>query len=119
MIPRQPPLPRTVPARKHAKAAGFTLLEVLVAVVILGLAYVAILQSFSLALRNIDRLRERRAFYLTELLAFEEELAAREQEETLEDLPAGEILTEGQIYNLVLITSEDGTFVTARLEKRQ
>ncbi|MCK5438116.1 MAG: type II secretion system protein, partial [Desulfobulbaceae bacterium] len=32
---------------------GFTLIEVFVAVIILGLAYVAILQSFSVSLTNI------------------------------------------------------------------
>ena len=57
---------------------GFTLIEVLAAVIILGLAYVAVLQSFSLSMKNIARIETARANTFAEMLAFEQLLAPPE-----------------------------------------
>jgi prepilin-type N-terminal cleavage/methylation domain-containing protein len=57
----------------RAEIDGFTLLEVLVAVMILGLSYVAVLQSFSLSMQKIQHLETKRIEIFDNLLGFEEE----------------------------------------------
>ncbi|MFA6498894.1 MAG: type II secretion system protein [Desulfurivibrionaceae bacterium] len=89
---------------------GFTLLEVLVAVLILSLAYVAVLQNFSQSSANIFRLEKGRAADLRDALAFEQQLRGT-------DL-AGEVLVLGQKFVLKKIGSKDGQLETVRLEKR-
>lgn len=95
---------------------GFTILEVLVAVVILGLAYVAILQNFSVSLRNIVRLEESSAVIFEDSLEFEGRIAAAD--ETLDaGNDAGATFLEGSKFRLVLISSENNDFMTLKLEK--
>jgi len=89
---------------------GFTLLEVLVAVLILSLAYVAVLQNFSQSNANIFRLEKGRAADLRDALALEQQLRGT-------DL-AGEVLVLGQKFVLKKISSKDGQLETVRLEKR-
>ena len=89
---------------------GFTLLEVLVAVLILSLAYVAVLQNFSQSNANIFRLEKGRATDLRDALALEQQLRGT-------DL-AGEVLVQGQKFVLKKIGSKDGQLETVRLEKR-
>ncbi len=89
---------------------GFTLLEVLVAVLILSLAYVAVLQNFSQSNANIFRLEKGRATDLREALALEQQLRGT-------DL-AGEVLVLGQKFVLKKIGSKDGQLETVRIEKR-
>lgn len=89
---------------------GFTLLEVLVAVLILSLAYVAVLQNFSQSNANIFRLEKGRATDLREAMALEQQLRGT-------DL-AGEVLVLGQKFVLKKIGSKDGQLETVRLEKR-
>jgi len=89
---------------------GFTLLEVLVAVLILSLAYVAVLQNFSQSSANIFRLEKGRTADLRESLALEQQLRGTEL--------AGEVLVRGQKFVLKKIGSKDGQLETVRLEKR-
>ena len=89
---------------------GFTLLEVLVAVLILSLAYVAVLQNFSQSSTNIFRLEKGRTTDLRDALALEQQLRGT-------DL-AGEVLVLGQKFVLKKIGSKDGQLETVRLEKR-
>ena len=89
---------------------GFTLLEVLVAVLILSLAYVAVLQNFSQSSANIFRLEKGRGADLRDALALEQQLRGT-------DL-AGEVLVQGQKFVLRKIGSKDGQLETVRLEKR-
>ena len=89
---------------------GFTLLEILVAVLILSLAYVAVLQSFSQSSANIFRLEKGRAAELREAMALEQQLRGA-------DL-AGEVMVLGQKFVLKKISSKDGQLETVRLEKR-
>ena len=89
---------------------GFTLLEVLVAVLILSLAYVAVLQNFSQSSANIFRLEKGRGADLRDALALEQQLRGT-------DL-GGEVLVQGQKFVLRKIGSKDGQLETVRLEKR-
>jgi len=89
---------------------GFTLLEVLVAVLILSLAYVAVLQNFSQSGANIFRLEKGRASDLRESMDFEQQLRGG-------DL-GGAVLVLGQKFVLKKISSKDGQLETVRLEKR-
>jgi len=89
---------------------GFTLLEVLVAVLILSLAYVAVLQNFSQSSSNIFRLEKGRAKEMREAMALEQQLRGT-------DL-GGEVMVLGQKFSLKKIISKDGELETVRLEKR-
>lgn len=89
---------------------GFTLLEVLVAVLILSLAYVAVLQNFSQSNTNIFRLEKSRTTDLQEAQALEQQLRGADF--------AGEVMVQGQKFVLKKIGSKDGELETVRLEKR-
>lgn len=91
---------------------GFTLLEVLVAVLILGLAYVAVMQNFSVSLNNILRMSDYRSRLFDTAIDFEREFF--DPESDIE----GTIFLEGSRYNLVLITSEDEKLMTLKLVRR-
>ena len=91
------------------RQAGFTLLEVLVAVVILGLAYVAILQSLSLSNTLIARLDRKRGERLATALAFAREAPAAQ----------GEIFLRGSKFKVLHYLSEDGQLETLRLVKEE
>ncbi|MBI5557595.1 MAG: type II secretion system protein [Deltaproteobacteria bacterium] len=95
---------------------GFTLLEVLAAVLILGLAYVAVLQNFSISLSNIEKIRKTRQTVFEELMAFSENikfmgsttLPADDEEE-------GTPFIKGEKYELTVITSGNGEMETLKL----
>ncbi|MCK5230650.1 MAG: type II secretion system protein [Desulfobulbaceae bacterium] len=95
------------------KQKGFTLIEVFAAVIILGLAYVAILQSFSVSLTNIDRLDRSASLLLNDVLEFERLLHPGEDEEEGE----GEVFIEGDKYKLILIANEKKDLMSLKLEK--
>ena len=100
-----------------AETDGFTLLEVLVAVMILGLSYVAVLQSFSLSMQKIQHLETKRTEILDNLLGFEEEARFTgdfddDEEET--DFP---LFLEGHKYRVVIITDDDTDLMSLKLEK--
>lgn len=95
------------------------MLEVMVAVVILGLSYVSILQSFSLSMSNIHKVRRVRAEIFEESLQL-----AQITKYTGDDLDEDEeyegestVFIEGHKFQLVTITSESGEMATLRLEK--
>lgn len=94
----------------YPRQQGFTLLEVLVAVLILSLAYVAVLQNFSQSNANIFRLEKGRATDLHEALALEQQLRGAGL--------AGEVMVLGQKFVLKKIVSKDGELETVKLEKR-
>ncbi|MEW6593735.1 MAG: type II secretion system protein [Thermodesulfobacteriota bacterium] len=94
--------------RPCVSQSGFTLLEVLVAVVILGLAYVAILQSFSHSTLSILRLAKKRGSVLSSAQAFERDTQTTTQ---------GELFLEGHRFKLRRVTSDDGRLETLRLVK--
>jgi len=88
----------------NRSAAGFTLLEILVAVTILGMAYLVVLQNFSLSLRNIERIeRSGRRNYETMLTREHDFLVIPGQ---LEAEPlVGKIYVQGRQYQLVQVDS--------------
>lgn len=96
---------------------GFTVIEVVVAVIILALAYTTILQNFSLSLRNIERVDKKRTSLFEQQLQFEEQLqeaaSAEEQE------PVGEVFLEGARYQVVIVRNESGELVTLLTEEKQ
>ena len=96
---------------------GFTLLEVLIAVVILGLSYVAILESFSLSMRNIARIeKELTTDFSGNSRFFSAALYEGEVEEPNKE-EMGQTYLIGHKYKLVEITSEDGELKTLKLDK--
>ena len=103
------PVPMTLKFLKKQK--GFTLIEVFAAVIILGLAYVAILQSFSVSLTNIDRLDRSASLLLNDVLEFERLLLPGEDEEE------GEVFLEGDKYKLILIANEKRDLMSLKLEE--
>ncbi len=93
---------------------GFTVLEVLVAVVILGLAYVAVLQNFSLSMRNAGRVEEVRDAVFAEMVAFEDLLRSGDPDQ----LAGVETFLEGNYFYLAWVESEDGRFSTLVMNRR-
>jgi type II secretion system protein I len=88
--------------------AGFTLLEVLLAVTILGMAYLAIMQNFSMSLQNIERLERNGSRLFVAQLEMEKHFLARNLGEEV----TGEIFVEGGKYMIVLLTDEESGKLT-------
>ena len=86
------------------KVAGFTLLEVLVAVTILGMAYLAILQNFSTSLSNISRVERNSERFLTVQLEMDKHFLADNIDDDELD---GEVYVEGLKYKVLLVRPED------------
>jgi len=110
---------RAVTSRRAPRSGqgGFTLLEVLAAVLILGLAYVAVLENFSISLRNIDKVRRTRQAVFADLITFsgnakftgDTSLEPDEKEE-------GVLFMEGEKYKLMVVTSDNGELATLKLQ---
>lgn len=100
------------------RAAGFSLIEILVAVTIMGLAYVAILQSFSLSARNIGFMDKSRTQLLTNSLAFEAQLISMGQDNEGDLAHTGDVLASGSRYDIVLVRDENNDFMTLMLKKK-
>ncbi len=97
---------------------GFTLIEILVAVVIMGLAYVAILQSFSLSSRNIAHLDKERTSLLVNSLNFERQLLIPEQLNNGTADSGADVVAEGAFYKLSRAASKNNVFMTLKLDKK-
>ncbi|MCD6388224.1 MAG: type II secretion system protein [Desulfobulbaceae bacterium] len=102
----------------RAETDGFTLLEVLVAVMILGLSYVAVLQSFSLSMQKIQHLETKRTEILDNLLGFEEEARfTGDFDDDEEEETDFSLFLEGHKYRVVIITDDDTDLMSLKLEK--
>lgn len=92
---------------------GFTLLEVLLAVTILGMAYLAIMQNFSVSLQNIERLdRNGGQLFMAQLEMEKHFLVGNLGEEV-----GGEIFVEGGKYMIMLTGDESGKLSTLSLKE--
>lgn len=92
---------------------GFTLIEVFVALIILGMAYVAVLQNFSVSLTNIDRLDRSASRLFDDVMEFERLLRPDEDEEE----ETGEVFLEGGKYRLILIANAKRDLMSLKLER--
>ena len=97
---------------------GFTIIEVVVAVIILALAYGTILQNFSLSLRNIDRVDKKWSSLFEQQLQFETQLQemsfADQNDQSLE----GEVFLEGGRYRLMVVRDETGNLESLVAESK-
>lgn len=93
--------------RYNSDARGFTLLEVMTAVLLLGLSYVAVLESFSSSMHRLVKLEQRLESFvrqdmdLTEAIKFSGPALVQEP-------PDGEIFLEGATHQLTIVTSQGG-----------
>lgn len=95
------------------EAAGFTLLEVLLAVTILGMAYLAIMQNFSVSMQNIARLDRNGRRLFAAQVELERNFLARNIGEEV----AGEVFVAGDKYKVVVMNgTETGKLVTLGLK---
>ena len=97
---------------------GFSLIEILVAVTIMGLAYVAILQNFSMSSRSIISMDTGRTETMVNSFAFERTLLSLDQVEKDKGLNQSQILTEGGLYEVVLVSDDNNEFTTLKLRKK-
>lgn len=103
--------------KKNKNASGFTLLEVMIAVLLLSLSYVAVLESFSSSMLRLVKLEKRLEFFFSQ----ESQMTSTVKfngptldYETLE----GEIFQEGTIYLLTVVKSEGGLLQSLQLKKQ-
>jgi prepilin-type N-terminal cleavage/methylation domain-containing protein len=102
-----------LPAGKKRHDEGFTLLEVVVAVVILGVAYVAVMQNLSLSTQNILRIQKSGESIFEQTLQLEGILL--DPDETV--LGDAEVYSKGTRLQLVVVNSEDSRLKTLKLIK--
>jgi prepilin-type N-terminal cleavage/methylation domain-containing protein len=96
---------------------GFTLLEVLAAVLILGLAYVAVLENFSISLRNIDKVSKTRQAVFADLNTFSSDTKFTGDTSLETDAKEeGVLFMEGEKYKLMVVTSASGEMATLKLQ---
>ncbi|MEJ2689553.1 MAG: prepilin-type N-terminal cleavage/methylation domain-containing protein [Deltaproteobacteria bacterium] len=100
-----------------ADQRGFTIIEVVVAVIILALAYGTIMQNFSLSLRNIDRADKKQVSVFDQQLQFENQL--QQMAFSNEGDGEGEVFLEGSRYRLMLVRNETGELVSLVAESKQ
>jgi len=85
------------------ETAGFTLLEVLLAFAILAIAYLAIMQNFSVSFQNISRLDRHGSQLFSSVLELEKHLLVVNIGEDV----SGEIYVEGEKYMVVVVAGEE------------
>jgi type II secretory pathway pseudopilin PulG len=96
------------------EAAGFMLLEVLLATTILGLAYVAIAQNFSQSMRNIERLERNAAQLFGAQIEMEKHFLPANIDEDID----GAVFVEGNKYRIKLLTdAHSGKLATLSIKE--
>ncbi|MBU0675809.1 MAG: type II secretion system GspH family protein [Proteobacteria bacterium] len=104
--------------RTKITQGGFTILEILIAVTILGMAYLVVLQNFSVSLRNIERAATKGSDLFTDTLTLEKLLLAQRLNDGGEHID-GELYLEGETFQILLVKGElDSALTTLVLEKR-
>ncbi|MBU0482373.1 MAG: prepilin-type N-terminal cleavage/methylation domain-containing protein [Proteobacteria bacterium] len=97
--------------------AGFTIMEVLVAVTILGMAYLVILQSFSLSMQNIGRIDRSGSSRFEAMLEMEKHFLDITSDEEGEEAE-GEIFVEDDSLKVIQFTDRQGLLFSLKLEKK-
>ena len=96
---------------------GFTLLEVMTAVLLLGLSYVAVLESFSSSMHRLAKIEEKMEFFFRQDASLRESIKfngiAMDYEEN-----DNEIFLEGTSYSLSIAVSEKGLLQSLQLHKK-
>ena len=105
--------------RRNGIDSGFTLLEILLAVAILGMAYLAVLQNFSISLRNIDRLGRGNLRDFRGLLSLESDLRPFPDKGDVSDPLEGEFFLAGQRLQLVWVAGPEGSRLSALMLERK
>ena len=96
---------------------GFTLLEVMVAVLLLALGYVAALESFSSSLRRLGGDESKRELFLAEEVLFSRTLrfSPLTGSTAAESMAEGETFLLGQHYAVEKVQSENGLLHSLKL----
>ena len=96
---------------------GFTLLEVMTAVLLLSLGYVAVLESFSSSMLRLSKIEEKLESFFTQDASLMGSIKfngiALDYEENDND-----IFLEGTTYTLFIATSENGLLQSLQLQKK-
>lgn len=96
--------------------SGFTLLEVMIAALLLSLSYVAVLESFSSSMQRLIKLEKRQEAFIRQDLALTETIKFRGPRLDYEE-SAGEMVTEGTTYSLFVVRSEEGLLESLELRR--
>jgi type II secretion system protein I len=103
--------------RYNSNDNGFTLLEVMIAVLLLSLSYVAVLESFSSSMQRLGKLEKRLEIFMSQDSKMTKDI--RFNGPTLEYAPSdGEIFLEGTTYMLTIVASEDGLLQSLQLRQQ-
>jgi prepilin-type N-terminal cleavage/methylation domain-containing protein len=108
----------SVPPGKRREPGGFTLLEIVVAVAILAMAYLVLLQNFSLSFRNLEKLERVWLRDFTAVLVRENDFRTIPIKAEVEPL-VGEVMVAGLKFQLVQVTSADAPGQTTLLLERR
>lgn len=104
--------------RKKREDGGFTLLEILVAVTILAMAYLVILQNFSLSFRNLEKLEGAWRRDFAAILLRESDFRVIPVKAEVEPLE-GEVLVAGLKYQVVMVTAPEAPGQSTLLLERR
>ncbi|MEN8257567.1 MAG: type II secretion system protein [Thermodesulfobacteriota bacterium] len=103
--------------RYNNSAKGFTLLEVMTAVLLLGLSYVAVLESFSSSMHRLNKMEEKLEFFFSQDAVMTENIKYRGPALDYEEND-NEIFLEGTTYTLSIATSETGLLQSLQLQRK-
>ena len=95
---------------------GFTLIEVMVAVLLLATSYVAVLESFSSSMAKVAKIEKKWDNFHYQEQSLMGHMKYNNQGN--EDILDGEVYEEGKSFILHKITSEDGLLVSLELSKK-
>ena len=101
----------------EGKASGFTLLEVMIAVLLLGLSYVAVLESFSFSLQRLVKLEQRLESFINQDAQLFQSIKFNSNTMNIEESEE-DVFLEGSEYVLVIASSEGGLLQTLKLQKK-
>ncbi|NTV12760.1 MAG: type II secretion system protein [Desulfobulbaceae bacterium] len=104
---------------RRGAARGFTLLEILVAVAILGLAYLVVLQNFSQSFHNLERVERGWQRDFTAILTRELDFMVIPTKKADVEPLVGDIYVKGQFFQLVVVKSQDAARQTTVLLEKQ